>query len=1187
MPDVFDTAIQQATGQAPVPVPQQVQQGKPDVFDQAVNQAMGTPATGGQKPPERTGWGIHGAPLFSQEEWQSEPLTRGLAAGWEKFTEPVSKTLTGKTLAEHAEEHFGKNTEGGVSGGAKDTWQLVAHLADFATSPEGLSHMIIAAATAGTSIPFQAAGFASASGAQVPNAWKTYKANPTPQNLQNLLTTMGFAFTGSVGAEAGAKGGMELPTEEFKGVEGAPRAGVETAKASMGKNGLADYTTRTDKAKGGSAVETVTKTSDAAVNKAAEHFAKAIGNREKNRTVPLPDYAPGRNPDGTIREGTIVFDEAKSEPLPDYAPGRNPDGTIREGTIVFDEAKSEPLHQEAIKKAFVDSAPYISHELHLHPERYNPKYFTSETFNKLLDATQENILSNIMKQLGVNSKEEWDALAGKEVILSPEGIEAMERFANNASNSIQILRDLMKNPENAKAIQEGIDRTGWGMAKAGAEAIGPAIVAGHFGGPFGIIGGLLWDIYRGKPIYEAFKRSPTQQLGVATEKLRMSQQAGYPAGPEERPIRVAEPTGGIPPVPPAEPKATPSARTLKTQIGKEVTAQMTGEKNRQPMYQPKPKVVGAGLEGKEPTTTPVAPKPALTPEEAKARANEQPKGVIQILAKNAAGENVGSLDLHVHPDKTAHIEAAHVFAEEQGKGAGKQMYLDTIAKAKAEGVTKITSDPNGITPGAKGMWNFLKKEGYDVRPTTHDIHGEGFEVDLTKPPHIGGTFVESTAGHSFRVNGDVIEAMPKKGNESGTIYRWSGVIPERAAALQDAIDKGEGIGTAFNFAKKNFLKLEYSTDGGKTWKQKAYQKPNAGPNEQPPIPLGKGDYKAAPDEKFDRDKFNDKGFVVMPPFLADAFTKVRDFFTKASKTEAEHNVQDLQARSQALGDIKKHDTVTFEHSIRTGNLGARLGEWMGLDPKASRQLGEDLKLHDIGKLRVSKATLEATGKLTPAQIEEIFAKLHDIGKLRVSKATLEATGKLTPAQIEEIFAHPGEGIKLLWEYGITTKQLFDIVGGHHEKFAGGGYPLKRAAKDMPLSVRIATVVDSFDAMTNPRGYNQPMTVDKAIKALNDGRGIQFDPEVVAVFTAGMKGKSLVTKEGARIPAQLLHEPSKSEMAISPFKQVIRNRWQEREATRAAERAKVKSIAEKSRSKLLEGTSRKAEEEEIEDFWLND
>ena len=88
--------------------------------------------------------------------------------------------------------------------------------------------------------------------------------------------------------------------------------------------------------------------------------------------------------------------------------------------------------------------------------------------------------------------------------------------------------------------------------------------------------------------------------------------------------------------------------------------------------------------------------------------------------------------------------------------------------------------------------------------------------------------------------------------------------------------------------------------------------------------------KEKPDEKFDRDKFNDKGFVVMPPVLFKLFDAVKGYLTGGKKTEIA-NAKDLQARSAALGDIKAHDMTTFQHSIRTGNLGARLGEWMGIE----------------------------------------------------------------------------------------------------------------------------------------------------------------------------------------------------------------------------------------------------------------
>ena len=48
-------------------------------------------------------------------------------------------------------------------------------------------------------------------------------------------------------------------------------------------------------------------------------------------------------------------------------------------------------------------------------------------------------------------------------------------------------------------------------------------------------------------------------------------------------------------------------------------------------------------------------------------------------------------------------------------------------------------------------------------------------------------------------------------------------------------------------------------------------------------------------------------------------------------------------------------------------------------------------------------------------------------------------------------------------------------------------------------VRAVTVADAFDAMTSERPYRPSLPVERALNELRDGRGIQFDPEVVEAF----------------------------------------------------------------------------------------
>ncbi|WP_342669613.1 HD-GYP domain-containing protein [Azospirillum thiophilum] len=76
----------------------------------------------------------------------------------------------------------------------------------------------------------------------------------------------------------------------------------------------------------------------------------------------------------------------------------------------------------------------------------------------------------------------------------------------------------------------------------------------------------------------------------------------------------------------------------------------------------------------------------------------------------------------------------------------------------------------------------------------------------------------------------------------------------------------------------------------------------------------------------------------------------------------------------------------------------------------------------------------------------------------------------------------------------------DVVGGHHEKFDGSGYPAGLKGEAIPIAARIFAVADVFDALTSRRPYKEPMSFVAAMDILHAGAGNHFDPAVLTRFT---------------------------------------------------------------------------------------
>jgi diguanylate cyclase (GGDEF)-like protein/putative nucleotidyltransferase with HDIG domain len=126
------------------------------------------------------------------------------------------------------------------------------------------------------------------------------------------------------------------------------------------------------------------------------------------------------------------------------------------------------------------------------------------------------------------------------------------------------------------------------------------------------------------------------------------------------------------------------------------------------------------------------------------------------------------------------------------------------------------------------------------------------------------------------------------------------------------------------------------------------------------------------------------------------------------------------------------------------------------------------------------------------------ALLHDIGKLAVPDYILNKPGPLTSAEFEKMKVHTVVGAEILERVGFPYP-VVPVVRHHHERWDGRGYPDGLKGDQIPITARILTVADSFDAMQEDRQYRRAMSREKAIQTLKEGSGTVFDPAVVSIF----------------------------------------------------------------------------------------
>ena len=149
--------------------------------------------------------------------------------------------------------------------------------------------------------------------------------------------------------------------------------------------------------------------------------------------------------------------------------------------------------------------------------------------------------------------------------------------------------------------------------------------------------------------------------------------------------------------------------------------------------------------------------------------------------------------------------------------------------------------------------------------------------------------------------------------------------------------------------------------------------------------------------------------------------------------------------------------------------------------------------------RLAGATLAVADRLevSPTQREalELGALLHDIGEIRVPEAVLRKPGPLTADERSLVGQHPAWGTEILEVVPLLTPAL-DVVGAHHERYDGKGYPQGLSGEEIPLTARVFAVVDALDAMTHDRPHRTARPIAEALQALSEEAGKQFDPRVV-------------------------------------------------------------------------------------------
>lgn len=166
--------------------------------------------------------------------------------------------------------------------------------------------------------------------------------------------------------------------------------------------------------------------------------------------------------------------------------------------------------------------------------------------------------------------------------------------------------------------------------------------------------------------------------------------------------------------------------------------------------------------------------------------------------------------------------------------------------------------------------------------------------------------------------------------------------------------------------------------------------------------------------------------------------------------------------------LKSHDQYSYEHSISVAAMTVAMSLTLGLDEETMRQ--------------TALATL-----------------LQDVGKTRIPESILDKPAQLTPVETRLVHTHVMESQVILEDTPGITDLMLNIIGNHHERIDGSGYPHARCGDEIPVHAQMAAIVDVYDAMTSDRVYQRRVEPTDALRKLYSMANSHFREDLVQAF----------------------------------------------------------------------------------------
>jgi putative nucleotidyltransferase with HDIG domain len=174
----------------------------------------------------------------------------------------------------------------------------------------------------------------------------------------------------------------------------------------------------------------------------------------------------------------------------------------------------------------------------------------------------------------------------------------------------------------------------------------------------------------------------------------------------------------------------------------------------------------------------------------------------------------------------------------------------------------------------------------------------------------------------------------------------------------------------------------------------------------------------------------------------------------------------------SLARLKTVDDYTYMHSVAVCAMMVALAKQLGLDEKATREVG-------------------------------LAGLMHDLGKAAMPMDVLNKPGQLTEAEFDTIKTHPEEGYRMLLSGHNVDPIVLDVCLHHHEKTNGSGYPKGLKSDEISLFAKMGAVCDVYDAITSNRPYKDGWDPAESLRKMAEWSNGHFDTQVFQAFVKSL------------------------------------------------------------------------------------